>query len=170
MIQKLIDEAKAYWDAGNSIDAGRILYELMHRKHRPAWAAEMLTIACRYIPPATEIEAVLEIANDPSRWHEAHDAFDAVRRNLTLQYEKRVRGRPEQDPTSEERLYYCVLMLTENTAKVTYNASLRPAPFDANSGWYIPYCLDDVLKYAQDPELTREKAWSMLSCEKYFQP
>jgi hypothetical protein len=30
------------------------------------------------------------------------------------------------------------LLLAETIAKVTYNASGQPAPFDFGSGWYIP--------------------------------
>lgn len=139
---------RGLWEAGRYLEAGRVVYEDLPRERRPVWAASMLAAVCRYAPSTPEIDAVLEVARTPVRWHEGHDVFDAVRRR-TLQ----MHGR--------DRVYEAVLMLAENTAKVIYNATLPSAPFDADSGWWLVPNLMAVCALAQDPALT-ERAWTLI--------
>ena len=86
----------------------------------------MLDVANECAPGIDEVETVLRIAEDQRLWPQAPDAFTAVRR-LALS---------RQDPrgTRESLL----LDLAELTAKVTYNASGEPAPFDhVQAGTYL---------------------------------
>ena len=53
-------------------------------------------------------------------WRWGHSALDEVRR-LTLRYE---------DSKSKDEVYGGLLYLAENVAKVTYNATNPPDPFD----------------------------------------
>lgn len=48
------------------------------------------------------------------------------------------------------------LLLAENIAKVTYNASGQPAPFDADSGWYIPSLALQTARSFKDTRLMDE--------------
>lgn len=146
MKQEFIEEAQEHWQAGRSLEAGQLLYEHIPIKLRPAWAAEALALACSHVPTIPEVEAVLEIANDPPRWPEARDAFLAVRK-LTLQ--------------AEEPLYEGVLILAENVAKVVYNASGRSPPFDHDAGWWIAQNLKYMTKQINDPKFAAD-AWSVL--------
>src|SRR5215468_2611842 len=97
------------------------------REERPPWALRVLD-ACASrlpeLPPA--VRTVRTIVEIPERWREAHDAFTAVRR-VVLQH-------PRSEPPTVE---HGVLYLAENVAKVTYNASGEPAPFDHDAGWWI---------------------------------
>jgi hypothetical protein len=43
----------------------------------------------------------------------------------------------EQEKAGSEHKLHALLLLAENTAKVAYNASGAPAPFDADSGDWI---------------------------------
>ncbi|HEY3473933.1 MAG TPA: hypothetical protein VGK56_04940, partial [Anaerolineales bacterium] len=76
-------------------------------------AASILDLCRLIIPRAPEIDAVHDIASSPSRWKEAHVAFWPVRK-LTAKAD---------ESTSTDPVYWGVLLVTENTAKVTYNAS-----------------------------------------------
>jgi hypothetical protein len=70
---------------------------------------------------------VIAIAADSVRWIEGHRAFQAVRER-TLKNEKAGLGK------STEQL---VLDIGETVAKIVYNASGGPAPFDYHAGWRL---------------------------------
>lgn len=72
---------------------------------------------------APELEALVDIGLDPGRWHEAHDAFSALRQ-VTLRYERE----------GAEAVCRLLVDVGESAAKVIYNAGSNPAPFDSDSG------------------------------------
>jgi hypothetical protein len=129
-------EARHAWDAGDALQAGQILCEHLRVAERPGWAVASLDLAARLVPPVPEIEVASTIAKTPARWHEAHEAFQAIRW-LTLR--------------ETDRLCQSVLILAENTAKVTYNASGSPAPFDADAGWWIAQNVRSIIDRVEDP-------------------
>ena len=86
MKQRWIDQAQEHWDAERPLETGRLLCRHIPLELRPVWAAEILAIAYSHIPTIPEIETILEIAHDRSRWPEAREAFSAMRK-LTLQVE-----------------------------------------------------------------------------------
>jgi hypothetical protein len=134
-------EARREWEAGSALKAGEVFYEHLRNDERPRWAGSILALASRLAPATPEIEAVLLIAGAPARWHEAKKAFQAVRR-LTLR---------TTDP-----LYENLLLLAENAAKVTYNASGSSAPFDADSGWWIAESMRSIIDLVKDPTFSAE--------------
>ena len=144
-----IAQAERDWEAGHALDAGRLIYERIPPRQRPAWAAQALEAVRGLIPKMPEIDGVLEIARDPARWRAAHDAFTAVRA-LTL---------GAKDPLVE-----AVLRLAENVAKVTYNASGGPAPFDRDAGWWVAQNLHAIIsRGGEKASKLRAEAWSLLS-------
>ena len=169
MNEELIAEAEKYWQAGQGLEAGRLLFEALPQSRRPGWGAEVLALVTQYVPSVPEIATVLEIANDKDRWDEARDAFSAVRA-LTLQAEKQ-RGAPP--------VYEGMLMLAENVAKITHNAisltlsdvitaiysQIDPAyswtGFDKETGWWIASNLLFIANHLDDPEFGI-KAWRTL--------
>jgi len=144
-----IAQAQRDWEAGRALDAGRLIYERIPPRQRPGWAARALEAVRGLIPKTPEIDSVLEIARDPARWRAAHAAFTAVRA-LTLE---------AKDPLVE-----AVLHLAENVAKVTYNASGGPAPFDHDAGWWVAQNLHGIISRGGEKASTlRAEAWSLLS-------
>ena len=144
-----IDKATLLWTTGRSLEAGRTLYEHIPNGSRPGWAANILGLCRTLTKTIAEVDAVYEIALDATRWPEAYDAFQRVRK-LTLQAEKiRVK-----DP-----IYVDILALAENTAKVTYNSSGAPAPFDRDAGWWIVHNLRTIVDDYNDDDFASE-AWS----------
>jgi hypothetical protein len=99
-----------------------------------------------------EVRAVHAIATHWALWGWGHVAFDAVRR-LTLRYEQ---------AESKDDVYVAVLFLAENVAKVTYNATNPPGPFDEDAGAWVVSCLRHLVKTVNDPEFERE-AWLVAS-------
>jgi len=110
---------------------------------RPAWAAEILDLACSQLPAVPiPVQAVAAIARDPKRWREARAAFDAVR-SLTLAEERLHAG---------GRVYACLLYVAENAAKVVYNATGPLAQFDVDCGNWLVVCMRQFADAIGSPE------------------
>jgi len=155
MKEKYIKEAKPYWEGGDPLKAGELLYEHIRQNHRPLWALEVLELCMHLTKGIAEIDELCNIIRSPNRWAEAHEAFSSVR-ELTLKTED----------SSSDPIYTGVLCLAENVAKVTYNASGEPAPFDYNSGYRIVSNLRYIVDQLDDKAF-ENKAWYVVSCEKY---
>jgi hypothetical protein len=82
--------------------------------------------------------------------------FQAVR-ELTLQAQRQ---------TSKDCKYTLFLSIAENAAKVIYNASGEPAPFDPNAGVKLIHSLAVFTNEVGDEEFS-ERAWQIASCERY---
>jgi hypothetical protein len=110
-------------DIRTDIEIGRQIFEPIPNDIRPGWAGLILSRFDNYIKnlPA-EIKELYPIIDNQDRWKEAHQQFDKIRRFLL---------------TNNNYQPESYLLLAENVAKVTYNASGKPAPFDKDSGWYI---------------------------------
>ena len=152
MNTELMGEAYNHWSSGDSLEAGRLIYEQISSDQRPLWAASILDLCRSLIPAVPEIDAIYDIALNRSRWKAAHAAFWPVR-DLTLKAER---------SKSTDPLYAGILYVTENAAKVTYNASGDPAPFDDDAGWWLVSNLRHVADKVNDPEFER-RAWAVVS-------
>ena len=145
--------AEELWMARRPYEAGRVLCQIISPEKRPAWAAGILKVAYRQIPnPVAEIEAVFETARDQSRWHEAHEVFQSIRR-VTLQ----LQNDPDASPVVKG-----MLSLAEKTAKVTYNASGYPAPFDLDSGWRLVSDASYIVDAVEDVDFAAD-IWKVVS-------
>jgi hypothetical protein len=153
----ILHQAEEHWKAARVWEAGKTLFEHIARADRPRWTAQVLELAYRYIPPAAEIDAVLDLAQHPERWGEdqrraAHQIVDAVN---DLQ---------QQLP---EPLTQGVFALATNAAKVTYNAYSFAAPFDHSAGWEIVPNIKQIVTLVHEPAFTVQ-AWSRLCDEHYI--
>jgi hypothetical protein len=148
--------ARNLWKEGQALDAGKLIFESLPLELRPQWAARVLRLVVdRTGVTGQLIERVIGIANTPSDWGKAHDAFSALRKT-TLELEQlRVRG-------AEQDLLLNHLLFAELVAKVTYNSTSPPDEFDEESGWWIAPCLKDILDLVNDEQLSMA-AWSALS-------
>lgn len=145
------DEAGQWTSGADPIPLGRWIATRVPTQDQPRWAAAVLYVANECAPGIDEVETVLRIAEDQRLWPRAHDAFTAVRR-LALS---------RQDPrgTRESLLFN----LAELAAKVTYNASGEPAPFDHDAGWYVPRTARQLVELIGDSEL-QERMWLAVTC------
>ncbi|MHA4893324.1 hypothetical protein ACXZ1K_01130 [Pedobacter sp. PWIIR3] len=111
-------------DIATDLDFGREIFEDVPDSLKPYWAGLLLSAFNDYVKnipnPIKELHPIIENLN---RWPEAHSQFSKIRVFLL--------DHPHFQPQS-------FLFLAENIAKVTYNATGQPAPFDADSGYYIP--------------------------------
>lgn len=143
----VIVKAREYWLAGNELKAGCLIYDVLPNNERPKWAVNVLLLLYPLIPPIDEIDEIIKIANTPSRWHEAHVAFYDLRKATLAKF--------------EQSLYYDVVSLAENVAKVTYNATNLPAPFDYGSGCRIARDAKAIINRVDDVDLST-KVWESL--------
>jgi len=150
------ERALTAWRARQGRLCGRLLYEGFTRPQRVAWATRLLDLVLRQgEPPPAEVERVARLADEPDRWREGHDAFQDVRR-LTLEAE-----RAPASPRS--RGYTETLLLAENVAKVIYNASGEPAPFDFHCGWLLPAHLLVLKDELEAPDFADEAEQCLFS-------
>jgi hypothetical protein len=148
-----VDATRRCWDCGDYLGAGRLLYENLRFEERPGWAAAALTEVHDVAGVVAQIEDVIVLADTPDRWREAMAAFHALRQ-LTLAED----GDEGRDP-----MRLAILLLAENVAKVTYNASGYPAPYDHDAGWWVVPCLAGVLAAMNATPVVLEHAWAALT-------
>lgn len=107
-----LDRLRAQWKAGHGVEVGRILMESLTWQARTARAGALLSVCRERWAPVPAIDVVMAVARSPSRWREAHLAFDAVR-ELTLIEERR----------RTSAVYGSLLYVTEIVAQVAYDAA-----------------------------------------------
>ena len=128
------------------IELGRQLCTAHSVSEIPVWAGRVLIAASRTQHEILQIQAVVDATQNREKWQDCHRLFQNVRM-LTLDEEKR---------RDYDKLRLSILLLAENVAKATYNASGAPAPFDADSCWWIPHCVQSLLAACDDQGLTEE--------------
>lgn len=149
-----LDCAWQSWQAGSRNTAGHRLFESMPAEERPLWAIRLLKFAVAQCGmPSPSIDNLMRVADDPPRWGEAHDAFSLLRRAV-LALER-------QHRTNEQEILYRLLFVGEITAKVIYNASGSPRPFDHDSGWWVAQILKHFLDQLNGED-SSEQAWLLL--------
>jgi len=138
------------WSSSQELRAGQEIYEAIPNDKRPLWAAAILIYSIEGAQLNLEpVNKVLDIAQAPRRWREAHRAFQAVR-DLTLKAEKK---RPSDT-------HVALLFVAEIAAKVTYNASGEPAPFDLDSGAWMAKNLRHFVSVCKGA--SEAAAWDLL--------
>lgn len=122
-----LDSLRSEWSVDDVSVVGRTIYESVPPDKRPDWAGALLLYAAGENDLCSELKTIVELSFSDSKWiwMNAHDAFQAVRK-LTLRSEKAGRRSARQQ---------LVLDIGETAAKVIYNSSGGPAPFDHDVGW-----------------------------------
>ncbi|MEO8377195.1 MAG: hypothetical protein ABI579_05950 [Candidatus Sumerlaeota bacterium] len=117
------------WNQGRSLDAGRVLFENVPRGLRPFWAVRILDLIytrMRLNIISPETEKVIACAQNHPEWTRAKEVFRPVRRKV-LELEK----------SGKSGFELSLLMLSELTAKITYNETEPFDEFDEDTGWYF---------------------------------
>ena len=135
-------------DISTNIEIGKQIFDNVPNEIKPGWAGLILSRFDNYIKNVPKaIIDLYPIIDNQERWKEAHNQFSAIRQ-FSLDNEN-----------FEPRGY---LQLAELVAKITYNASGQPAPFDNDSGWYISSLALKVVLYFNDARLEDEIKSSIL--------
>ena len=130
------------YDIKTNIKIGEQIFENLPNDIRPGWSGLILSRFDNYIKDIpTSIKELFPIIDNKDRWKEAHDQFTKIRRFLL-------------DNQKYQPEFY--LPLAELVAKVTYNASGLPAPFDSDSGHYIPSFALKTTEHFDDNRLEEE--------------
>src|SRR5215213_3739205 len=111
------------YDIKTNIEIGRQIFESLPNDIRPGWAGLILSRFDNLLTDIPrQVAELFLIIDNKDRWKKAHEQFGKIRRLL-------------DNKNYQPEAY---LLLAELVAKVTYNASGQPAPFDSDSGHYIP--------------------------------
>ena len=89
----------------------------------------------------SQVKGLYELTEDEKNWGQAHEQFKNIR-TFSL-------ANPDFQPES-------YIILAENVAKITYNESGLPAPFDNDSGWWIAINAKKTADYFNDIKLKKE--------------
>jgi hypothetical protein len=142
---------RARWTVEDAGGVGRAIFEAIPNVQRPDWVASIVLFVTGEEFLCSELETLPEIALDKKKWDNAKRAFEAIRK-LTLKNEKAGRGE------SREQL---VLDIGETAAKVIYNASGAPAPFDYDAGWYMAPRVKRLVDENNDKKFD-DQCWRLL--------
>jgi hypothetical protein len=124
------------------IKLGKRIYDSVPRQFRPGCGTSLLMTFDPMIKNVPiEIAGLYDIAHDEKRWKDSHDQFGRIRQF----YLNHRTFRPET-----------YLLLAEKVAKITYNLSGQSAPFDSNSGDYIPSLAIETADYFNNKKITAE--------------
>lgn len=130
------------YDIKTNIEIGQQVFENLPNDIRPSWAGLILSRFDNYIKSIpVSIKELYPIVDTKERWREAHGQFNKIRRFLL------------DNKNYEPEAY---LLLAELVAKVTYNASGQPSPFDYDSGHYIASTALNATEYFGDNRLEEE--------------
>jgi hypothetical protein len=136
------------YDIKTNIEIGQQVFENLPNDIKPGWAGLILSRFDNYIKniPVT-IKELYPIIDNKDRWQEAHGQFNKIRRFLL------------DNKNYQPETY---LLLAELVAKVTYNASGELAPFDNDSGHYIPSLALKATEHFDDNRLEEEVTSAIL--------
>jgi hypothetical protein len=142
--------ASKYWQDGNPLEAGKLIFQSLPEEIHPKWAGNILQSVLKRaeikLPP---LDLVIKIANSPNDWGKAHEVFSELRK-LTLDLEDL------KTRNTQENLLLNLLLLAELVAKVIYNATNPPDEFDEDSGWWIAASLKDILDLLHDEKFSAD--------------
>lgn len=154
MESSVLTLAKKQWFEGDSLEAGRLLFERIPPGKRAAWACRLLEMAVRAVGMSSHLYDEL-IALPQPEWINAKECFERIR-NQTLALESSTYSwRPSSIELSLSYIAECV-------AKVVYNECETDDEFDEDSGWWIVRCLADLADSSGIPGL-RDAFWEGLS-------
>jgi hypothetical protein len=139
-----------------------MIFENLPPDLRPKWAADILRLVLeRSGVERAHFDQILEITDHQTQWGNGHREFSTLRDSvLELLELLRMRGL-----SKEQKILYGVLSLAELVAKVTYNATDPPDPFDEDSGWWIAVSLKGFVDLWKDDEFSKA-AWSSLCLQR----
>ncbi len=166
--EKISHAARELWDQGNFLEAGMVLFERIPLSLRPLWGADLLVFASQRISKVAQIEQVIAFARTPGEWADNNDSIDKAKLAHNFFDSVRLLTLEEQQKGSEDELYGNVLLLTENVAKVTYNAYGYRAPFDHDAGWWIVANLRRITDLVSNPDFSAA-SWKVLTNETYIE-
>ncbi len=130
------------YDIKINIEIGKQVFENLPNDIRPGWAGLILSRFDNYIGNIPiSIKELSPIIDKKDRWKEGHEQFNKIRHFLL------------DNKNYQPQAY---LLLAELVAKVTYNASGQPAPFDNDSGHYIASLALKATEYFDDNRLEEE--------------
>ena len=155
-------QATEAWRRDNPLKAGRLIFESLPNDSRPQWAARVLRLVLeRSGFKSSLFDQVLRTADGRAMWGNGNRDFSMIRRE-TLRVDELARQR---NLTTDEELLRGLLVLAELVAKVTYNATQPPDPFDNDSGWWIASSIRTFVNNVWREDDFSKAAWSALSGE-----
>ena len=159
--RRLIQEFQEYWDAGEFLEAGILLFERIPRNLRPVWSTNLLEIVYKYGSPSEEVEAVIDLGRKPTEWINLNTDQYLETHNI-------VKAVNVLHSVAEEPLPKAIFTLARNVGKVIYNVYGYSAPFDHSAGWQIVENLKQVVDLVDNPDFTT-KVWSFLCDEEFIE-
>lgn len=162
-----LESASRHWREGQPLEAGRLIFECLSRDCQPLWAVRIfylvLNRARDQLQQVTDEDGdnidldihfrrLDEVTGHSRLWPDARRVYDYLG------------GEPEEEPqelTEPWKLFVRVDSLARLVAKVAYNSSDPPDPFDESSGGRIAESLRWFVDWWKEEEFLKA-AWSAI--------
>jgi hypothetical protein len=155
--QQIIEQARSYWDKGEPLKTGLIIFERIPLAYRPVWAADILESVYLHFTSMPEMTAALDFARQPDQWPSSRYT-EAKQIFVALSWQQ-----------SQLPDFYSVesqiLELAKHMVGVTYTARQYLAPFDHHRGWSI---VESLYSFVNELSLNEGDAWSIIANEEYI--
>lgn len=139
------------WTRESALEVGKALFQPLPPSEVVERAGAVLRLCRARWSPVPAVESVAAVAAEPARWKEGHGVFGSVR-TLTLR----------EDETPTNRVYAALLYVAEIVAKIIYNATDPPDPFDEDSAGWLASVARSMADVVGDPDFERA-VWGALN-------
>ena len=130
-----------WFDRYVSLGWGRTVFEA--QPEPVVWSAAILHELTAIEPGLSEVDAILACAADSALWPSGHDRFRVARC-------RSIADQPSEAVVTPRTM---LLVRGELVAKIGYNATDPPNPFDGDTGWWIAPSATRIAAYLGDADL-----------------
>ncbi len=151
-LNAVVDDARLKWQKGESLIAGRLLFDTVPNGDIANWSLSILELAMKWIPAPSVVLRLLRSERQASFFNPTpRQHFEAIRK-VTLKFERLSSRSHSQECVSS------LCYLAENVAKVLANARNKgdERDFDEDAGWWIVRCLYECAKCQGSQEFLSE--------------
>lgn len=147
-------EALNLWNVGKAFDAGLIIITKLSPNVASQWSADILSFMLRMSDISSPLcQKVIQLAKSPSEWGKGHQLFSEIRA-VTLAHDEKLRGKY----TRADEMLSDVLTMSEQVAKLAYNATDPVDEFDDDTGAWVVDILHTFAASFDDTNV-KQYAW-----------
>ena len=123
-----LNSLRTKWSSKDAAETGRIIFMAVPIGKRPDWAGAILLYCAGEDGLSDELATIVDLSYSDTKWEwiSAREHFNSIRDKI-LAIENSVR--------TADIHRSLILHIGEIAAKVIYNSSGGPAPYDRESGW-----------------------------------
>ena len=149
-----LNSLRTKWSSKDAAETGRIIFMAVPIGKRPDWAGAILLYCAGEDGLSDELATIVDLSYSDTKWEwiSAREHFNSIRDKI-LAIENSVR--------TADIHRSLILHIGEIAAKVIYNSSGGPAPYDRESGWYMAPCVKQYAEFV-GVQSFEDNCWNLL--------